>query len=114
MNGPTPIVFSPRKDLYGRRVAYEANGKRRYGIVIDSHFESEEGPHHPRTLILVVEDEETHLPLMWEVPAAKTPKDWESKNYRVRFQPLDTDHSDLSALGMNGSMAGLLGLHVGR
>lgn len=108
-----PIVFSPRKDLYGRRVVMEAHGSRRYGIVVDSHFESEEGPHHPRTLILVVEDEETHLPLVWEVPAVKHPRDWEKHNFRIRFQPLDTDANDLSALGLdrgNGSMADLLGL----
>ena len=114
-NGAPPIVVATRKDLYGRRVVFETAGKRRYGIVVDSHFESEEGPHHQRTLILVVEDEETHLPLMWEVPSAKTPKDWEGKNYRVRFLPHDTSSEDVQALGLDRvGMAGLLGLHVGR
>jgi hypothetical protein len=115
LGGGGSIVIAPRKDLYGRRVVLEQGTKRRYGIVVDSHFEDEQGPGHQRRLILVVEDEETHLPLMWEVPNAAVPADWDRFDHRVRFLAHDTSNDDLAALGLGGvGMADLLGLHVGR
>lgn len=113
--GGAPIVIAPRKDLYGRRVVLERGGRRRYGIVVDSHFEDEQGPGHQRKLILVVEDEETHLPLMWEVPNAAEPRDWERFDHRVRFLAHDTSAEDLSSLGLGaGGFAELLGIHTAR
>lgn len=115
LNGAAPIVIAPRKDLYGRRVVLESGTKRRYGIVVDSHFEDEQGPGHQRRLILVVEDEETHLPLMWEVPNASTPQEWDRFDHRVRFLAHDTSSDDLAALGLGaGSMADLLGIRTAR
>lgn len=102
--GSAPVInIAPRKDLYGRRMVREGkDGSRTYAIVVDSHFESEEGGSHPRTWVIVAEEEKTHLPLVWIIPCYTALTDWDSGTRHdavYRFVSADASAEDLSIVG---------------